>query len=272
MAQKGLGQNEAADFAAFMGNAGRLLVFWLEPLDTGPICRQHTEMVPRDLDCQPGPAETSLSLPNIGHRGIVQTSAGQERRCQNNGRLKENVVQEPLNPSPPKRRPSGRFLPTPVPGNDPSKPLHASTFRRVFTLPNSEVKLRHPGRDHVRRPKRRPNTKQADVVCVAPIDAHPVISQKIQRCATTRIFGKTGFGGWMPLQRFVIPRPATGRGDHNLTRKPKGVGVTLFHNVSGKHKRAGGFHTCALPKCGRAQRQGDHGKYPGKRGDQGADA
>ncbi|MAX73881.1 MAG: hypothetical protein CMH66_09485 [Nioella sp.] len=49
MAQKGLGQNEAADFAAFMGNAGSLLVFWLEPLDTGPICRQHTEMVPRDL-------------------------------------------------------------------------------------------------------------------------------------------------------------------------------------------------------------------------------
>ena len=53
LAQQYLDQSEAAVFAAIMGNVGSLLTFRVGPLDTELICRQLTEIAPRDLVYQP---------------------------------------------------------------------------------------------------------------------------------------------------------------------------------------------------------------------------
>lgn len=53
LAQQYLGQSEEAVFAAIMGNVGSLLAFRVGPFDTELICRQLTEIKPRDLVYQP---------------------------------------------------------------------------------------------------------------------------------------------------------------------------------------------------------------------------
>jgi hypothetical protein len=53
LAQQYLGQSEEAVFAAIMGNVGSLLAFRVGPLDTPLMCRQLTEIAPRDLVYQP---------------------------------------------------------------------------------------------------------------------------------------------------------------------------------------------------------------------------
>ena len=53
LAQQYLGQSEEAVFSAIMGNVGSLLAFRVGPLDTALLCRQLTEIAPRDLVYQP---------------------------------------------------------------------------------------------------------------------------------------------------------------------------------------------------------------------------
>lgn len=53
LAQQYLGQSEDAVFAAIMGNVGSLLAFRCGPLDTDLLCRQLTEIQPRDIVYQP---------------------------------------------------------------------------------------------------------------------------------------------------------------------------------------------------------------------------
>lgn len=53
LAQQYLGQSEDAVFAAIMGNVGSLLAFRVGPLDAPLLCRQLTEIDPRQLVYQP---------------------------------------------------------------------------------------------------------------------------------------------------------------------------------------------------------------------------